>query len=118
MTIYRLPGLERVAFHGDGSFLKAVRMRVESTLAGAALKGDPRLLRKAGLILAWFAVSYILILTVKSVWLQALLCVSYGLAASAVGFNIFHDANHGAMSSRQWVNVAVGMAASMLLGPS
>src|ERR1700687_860179 len=85
----------RVVFDGTGEFLKTVRARVHDALEGHAPGGDPRLQRKAALITVWFLGSFVLLLSVKSAWLQLVLCVSYGLAASAVGFNIFHDANHG-----------------------
>jgi linoleoyl-CoA desaturase len=109
---------ERVVFDGTGEFLKTVRARVHETLAGDAPGGDPRLLRKAVLVMAWFLASFVLLLSVKSGWLQLVLCLSYGLAASAVGFNIFHDANHGAMSSNQRINLAIAMLASTVLGAS
>ncbi|HEY0265744.1 MAG TPA: hypothetical protein VGC16_03275, partial [Rhizomicrobium sp.] len=95
-----------------------MRERVGQALAGASAKGDPRLQRKAALVAVWFLASFIAMLCVSQTWLQLLLCVSYGLAASAVGFNIFHDANHGVMSSRPRINMAVGMLASVMLGPS
>ena len=109
---------ERVSFSGTGNFLKTVRERVHDSLSGSPARGDRRLQLKAALIFLWFLASFILLLNVGSVWLQILLCLSYGIAASAVGFNIFHDANHGAMSSSSRVNRAVGMLASILLGPS
>jgi len=109
---------ERVVFDGEGEFLKTVRARVHEALQGHAPAGDPRLLHKAGLIMVWFLGSFALLLTVKSGWLQLLLCFSYGLAASAVGFNIFHDANHGAMSSNHRVNMGWAMLTSSVLGPS
>lgn len=111
-------GPTRVVFDGSGEFLQTVRARVRDILAGHALAGDPRLLRKAALVLVWFLGSFVLLLSTKSGWLQLMLCVSYGLAASAVGFNIFHDANHGAMSSSLRVNRAWAMLASTVLGPS
>src|ERR1041384_1045776 len=86
----------RIVFDGTGEFLQTVRIRVREALAGRAPAGDPRLLRKAALITAWFLSSFVLSLSVRPGWLQLILCISYGLAASAVGFNIFHDANHGA----------------------
>src|SRR5690348_2966378 len=107
-----------VAFDGAGDFLKTVRFRVHEALASGQLKGDPGLQRKSVLVAVWFLGSFILLLSVENVWLQAALCFSYGLAASAVGFNIFHDANHGAISCNSRVNVAVGFAASAVLGPS
>jgi len=107
-----------VAFDSGGEFLKTVRGRVHAALESGQLKGCPCLQRKALLVTAWFLGSFVLMLLVKSVWLWALLCFSYGLAASAVGFNIFHDANHGAISARRGVNEAAAMLASAVLGPS
>ncbi|HEX4637168.1 MAG TPA: acyl-CoA desaturase [Rhizomicrobium sp.] len=98
--------------------MKTVRMRVHEALATGRLKGDPSLQRKSVLVAVWFLGSFALLFSVHSVWLQIALCFSYGLAASAVGFNIFHDANHGAISSNTRINTAVGMAASAVLGPS
>src|ERR1700728_933203 len=104
---------ERVSFSGTGDFLKTVRERVQKNLSGSPARGDRRLQLKAVLILIWFFASFILLLNAGFVWLQILLCLSYGIAASAVGFNIFHDANHGAMSSSTRINQAVGMLASV-----
>ena len=109
---------ERIVFDGTGEFLTTVRARVREALAGHASGGDPRLLRKAAFITVWFLGSFALLLSVKSAWLQLILCFSYGLAASAVGFNVFHDANHGAMSSSHRVNVFIAVLASIVLGPS
>ncbi len=109
---------ERVVFDGGGDFLKTVRARVDVALAGHAPGGDPRLLRKAALVMVWFLGSFILLLSAHSAWLQLFLCFSYGLAASAVGFNIFHDANHGAMSSNRRINLAFAVTASAVLGAS
>lgn len=111
-------GLERVSFDSDGDFLRAVRSRVHLALGDQKPAGDRRLQRKAVLILAWFFASFILLLSVRPVWLQMALWFSYGLAASAVGFNIFHDANHGAISPNRRTNLLVGFFASALLGPS
>jgi len=109
---------ERVVFDGTGEFLNTLRVRVHETLDGRPPGGDPRLLRKAALITVWFAGSFILLLSVKSGWLQLLLCFSYGLAASALGFNVFHDANHGAISQSRRVNLSVAVLVSAVLGAS
>jgi linoleoyl-CoA desaturase len=109
---------ERVTFDGSGEFLRTVRARVQASLAGQAPEGHRRLQLKAAIVVLWYLGSFALLLSVRSGWLQLALCVSYGLAASAVGFNVFHDANHGAMSPDRRVNLGVGMLASVLLGPS
>jgi linoleoyl-CoA desaturase len=109
---------ERVTFEGSGDFLKAVRARVQAGPAGQAREGHRRLHLKAAIIVVWYLGSFALLLAVRSNWLQLALCVSYGLAASAVGFNVFHDANHGAMSPNRRINFGVAVLASALLGPS
>jgi linoleoyl-CoA desaturase len=102
----------------EGTYLATVRSRVSEALAHKALRGDPRLQWKAVLIFAWFFGSFAGMLAATQPWLQVLLCVSYGVAASAVGFNIFHDANHNAFSSRKRTNLAMGMLTSVVLGAS
>lgn len=101
-----------------GEYLRTTRARVSEALAGKTLRGDPRLQRKAVLVFAWFFVSFAAMLAVRQTWLQIILCVSYGVSASAVGFNLFHDANHNTLSSRRRANLAIGMLTSVVLGPS
>lgn len=117
-SIRRANRRERIVFDGTGEFLTTVRARVHETLRGQALGGDPRLHRKAVLIAFWFLGSFALMLSVKSAWLQVAFCFSYGLAACAVGFNIFHDANHGAISQNSRANLVIAMLASTVLGAS
>lgn len=107
-----------MAFDGSGAFLRTVRARVQASLAGQAPEGDSRLYLKAAIVVLWYLGSFVLLLSVRSTALQLALCVSYGLAASAVGFNVFHDANHGALSPNRRINLGVGVLASALLGPS
>jgi linoleoyl-CoA desaturase len=109
---------QTLPFQGDDQFLTAVRARVAATLDGRPPQGDPRLHRKGFVIGAWFAVSYGLLLTTQeSRACQLILCISYGLAACALAFNVFHDANHGAWSAKNGINVAVSRLISIVLGP-
>jgi len=107
-----------VEFDGSGDFLKTVRARVLAHLAGQAPGGCARLHAKSAITTVWYLGSFALILGVHTPWLQLALCVSLGLAASAVGFNMFHDAGHGAISRDRRVNFAVAVLASAILGPS
>jgi linoleoyl-CoA desaturase len=109
---------DRLAFQTSGDFLKTVRARVQDSLDGQTHQADRHLQRKAAFILLWFLGSFVLLLSVSAGWLQLVLCISYAVAASAVGFNVFHDANHGAMSSNTRVNFAVAVSASAMLGAS
>ncbi len=108
--------LERLTFTGTGGFNKAVRGRVETHLAGGSRRGDPRIARKALYIAVWFFASYGLLFAVDSLPVQILLCVSYGLAAAAMGFNIFHDSCHGSFSSNRRVNLFLAQATCAVLG--
>lgn len=107
-----------VIFDGSGAYLRAVRGEVAEALAGRRPTGDPRLQRKAAFIALLFLGSYALLLSVHSIWLQLPLCVVCGLAACAIGLNIFHDACHGSLSTSPRVNRAVAMGACMALGAS
>lgn len=109
---------ERVTFDGSGEFLRTVRARVQASLADHAPEGDRHLHIKAAITVAWYLGSFAGILIAPAAWLQLVLCVSLGLAASAVGFNVFHDAGHGAMSRDRRINLGVAAFTSAILGPS
>ena len=58
-----------------------------------------------------------LYLTLTLQWLQepgTKLAVLYGLSLALVGLNIQHDANHGAVSKRPWINDLLGYGADLL----
>ena len=108
----------RLVFRPRGAFLTTLRTRIDEHF-GDRPRGDyARLHRKAAIIAVWFVGSYVLLLTLQSGWKQLLLCISYALAASALGFNVFHDANHGAFSSSKRINLLVSRLTCMVLGPS
>jgi linoleoyl-CoA desaturase len=108
--------VKRLDFTGAGDFLKTVRLRVDDHFAGRCRRDDPRLQRKAVIVVVWFFASYALCLTVRAPVTQMLLCISYALAAAAVGFNIFHDANHGSFSANPRINMWLSRATCAVLG--
>lgn len=80
--------------------------------------GDPRLQRKAVVIVAWFVLSYCALLCSPTL-LAVLGCtLSLALAASALGFNVFHDANHRTLFRRPAANLRAAQLCSVLIGPS
>ena len=105
-------------FAGDRGFLRDVRSRVDAALGDTPRAGDPALWRKVGVILLWFGLSYVGLLTLDDPVALVALCVSMGLSASALGLNLFHDANHGGLSRHPAVNRWAARAASALLGAS
>jgi linoleoyl-CoA desaturase len=91
---------------------------VHAHLGARAHAGDPRLWVKATVITIWFASSYIAVLLAEGPTEQVIFCVSLGLAASALGLNIFHDANHGSFSDDPRINLLLSRLTSILLGAS
>jgi len=105
-----------LTFTGPNAFIKVVRDRVDAHFAQSKRRDDPRLLRKALIIAVWFIASYVLLLTSESIPLQLMFCVSYAVAAGALGFNVFHDATHGAFSSNRRVNLFLSRFTCAVLG--
>jgi linoleoyl-CoA desaturase len=87
-------------------------------LRGHSSIGDPRLKRKAAVILLWFAGSYAALLCAASLSGVLLAALSLAFAASALGFGIFHDANHRTLFQRPRTNLHAAWLCSVLLGPS
>jgi linoleoyl-CoA desaturase len=105
-----------VIFKGNSLFFKTLRARVDEHFGGRNRRDDPRLVRKAAIILVWFFGSYALLLTAHTGWTQLLLCFSYALAACAMGFNVFHDSTHGSFSSNPRVNAFLSRLTATVLG--
>lgn len=102
-------------FHAE---LKA-RVDAYFARAGTSPRGGVRLWTKTGTIACWLAASYItLVFLAEGPLSIALAALSTALAIAAVGFNIQHDANHGAFSDRSWVNRAMGYALDAIGGSS
>ena len=118
MIVQSQPSPDAIVFKGSSDFLKTIRARVDRRLVGRSRFGDGRLYRKALIIGLWFVASYALLLTIRVGWEQLLACISLGLAACALGFNVFHDANHGSFSPSRRVNLAVSVVTCTALGAS
>jgi linoleoyl-CoA desaturase len=87
--------------------------------SGLSARDVPRMYAKTAVILVWLAASYIgLVFAASSVWSALALAISLGLAMAAVGFNIQHDASHGAYSDRPFVNRALSLSLDLLGGSS
>src|SRR6185369_4502339 len=91
---------------------------VDEASRGRPSVGDPRLKRKTAVILLWFGLSYGALLFAPTLWLALLATISLALAAAAIGFGVFHDANHGTLFRRPAANLAAARLCSVLLGPS
>ena len=113
--------MNRITFGAGDGFHTLLRARVhqhfEST--GQDRRDSLAMVVKSAVILAWFALTYfLLVLQVRS-WPGALaLSACLGLAIAAIGFNIQHDGGHGAYSRQRWINKAAAMTLDLLGGSS
>lgn len=118
-----LPPSQRPSFSAKSAFWKELKAAATDHLAVEASRGrrsvgDPRLQRKAAVIVLWFALSYGALLVAPTFAAVMLAALSLAFAASALGFGVFHDANHGTLFQRPASNLRAARFCSVLLGPS
>ena len=106
----------RVRFAPRTGFAKELNRRVAAhfkDLPAASIRS--RMWGKTATILAWFVASYGLLVFVADTWWQVVpLAVSLGLSMAAIGFNIQHDANHGAYPAPGRVGRLLGYSLDLL----
>ncbi len=79
--------------------------------------GNWRLFHKTLVLVPLAVIIYIsLLVFTLPAWVALVLCVSMGLTIPAIGFNVMHDACHGAYSSKRWVNETLGLTMNALGG--
>jgi len=107
----------RVRFVGPGAFHADLKERVDRWFAqtGRAPTADRGMRLKTVVVLGWAAASWAaLVLGGPSAWQAVLLAISLGLALAGIGFNVMHDANHGAWSRHPGVNAALAFTSDLL----
>jgi linoleoyl-CoA desaturase len=107
----------QVRFAARGAFSRELDARVGEYFeaAGRERRDQPRMYRKSLFILTWFAGSWALLVFAARTMLEGtLLAVSLGLSIAAIGMCIQHDANHGAYSTRGWVNRIFGCTLDLM----
>lgn len=114
---------EMPSFAARSKLWAELRALASEHLAGEAARGrpsvgDPRALRQAALVVLWFALSYGALLCATTLAAALLATLSCAFAAAAVGFGVFHDANHGTLCRRPAANLLAARICSVLLGPS
>jgi linoleoyl-CoA desaturase len=113
----RLIGGLVLKFAPDKGFHQEVDRRVlayfEST--GRSQKSNAAMVGKTVVLLAWFALSYVLLVFAAQTWWQGVVAsLSLAMAMAGVGFSVQHDANHGAYSKSSAVNRAMGLTLDAL----
>lgn len=82
-----------------------------------ARTGNWRLHIKTVVMFALYLGPYFLLLFLNTPWwLSLILAIVMGVGMAGVGMNVMHDANHGAYSSKGWVNKLMGSSMYLLAG--
>ena len=116
-----VPSIRRLKFGRDNTFHAVLRERVEAHLRsiGRRQRDCPEMYAKTAIIFATFAVSYWLLVFVATAWWQAVpLAIVLALAVVAIGFNVMHDASHGAYSDSPLVNRLMSFSLDVVGGSS
>ena len=111
----------KVSFLPPGPFHAELKARVEAYFAagGRSPRGGARLALKGAVLTAWFAASWAgLVLGHPPWWLAVPLAVSLGLAWAGLGFDVMHDANHGASTKRAALNRLLSFSSDLIGGSS
>jgi linoleoyl-CoA desaturase len=103
-------------------FINKLRQRVDTYFQSNQLSknANPGMVFKTFFMLALYFVPYILLYTgiLTNFWLIWILWLAMGLGMSGIGLSVMHDANHGAYSSRKWVNTGLGYMLNVIGGSS
>jgi linoleoyl-CoA desaturase len=101
-------------------FYQTLRTRVNDYFEtkGISRYANAAMVFKTIVMIGLYIVPYLLIVTstVTNYWLVFATWVAMGIGISGIGLSIMHDANHGAYSSKAWINNALGALLNMLGG--
>jgi len=98
-------------------FYSTVRKRVDNyfTTKKISKHANAAMMFKTFLFLGgYFALYAVVMLAGFSLWANFGLAVAMGALAAMVGFNVSHDAIHGAYSSRKWVNDLISFSFNLV----
>ncbi|MFN7791547.1 MAG: fatty acid desaturase, partial [Cyclobacteriaceae bacterium] len=49
-------------------------------------------------------------------WIALALCIVMGFGKAGIGLSVMHDANHGAYSTKSWINTVLGFSLNVIGG--
>jgi linoleoyl-CoA desaturase len=116
-----MAAIPKVSFQPPGPFQADVKARVEAYFAGSGRspRGGWRLGLKGAVIAAWFVASWAALVLGDPPWWAAIpLAISLGLAWAGIGFDVMHDANHGAASRHPAWNRVLAFSSDLIGGSS
>lgn len=112
--------MSKVTFNNKKSlFYNTLKKDVDQYFALNQIKktGNWSLYSKTIVLFTLAITGYIVLLTVEmSAFLSISVCLLEGFVLASIGFNVMHDACHGAYSSKKWVNDLLGLSLNALGG--
>jgi linoleoyl-CoA desaturase len=111
----------RLGYSADKAFQLQLHRRVDDYFRGGGHRRRDivQWYIKAASILFLFSVSYALLMFVASTWWQMVpLAIVLAFATVGIGFNIMHDAGHGAVSRHRFINRLMAHSLDIVGGSS
>ncbi|MBL7859993.1 MAG: acyl-CoA desaturase [Cyclobacteriaceae bacterium] len=80
--------------------------------------GNSEMVFKTIFMFSLYFIPYFLLISgiTTNPWMLLGLCVVMGLGIAGIGLSVMHDANHGAYSSKPWVNNLLGLSLNLVGG--
>ena len=110
-----------LTFSPEHAFQCELRRRVDEHFrtTGRRQRDCWQMYVKTAILVAGFALSYVLLVFVAQTWWQGLLlAMLLGLSAAEIGFNMQHDGGHQAYSNSPWVNKLMARSLDVIGGSS
>jgi len=105
---------------GQADFFLTLSQRVNAyfTANNIDRTANTEMVVKTIFMFSLYLVPYFLMITgvFSSVWMMLVLYAVIGLGKAGIGLSIMHDANHGAYSSKTWVNNLLGFSLNLVGG--
>ena len=111
----------RLAYAGGHEFQQELRKRVDRWFEQTGQRRRDRwqwYLKAASILLAFVASYTLLVFFAETWWQAAALAVVLAFSVVGIGFNIMHDAGHGAVSRHRAINRLMAHSADMVGGSS
>lgn len=104
--------------HHKQDFFITLNQRVNEYFKSNAIsrQGNAEMATKTIFMFALYFIPYAIILTglVANIWLVLGLVILMGFGVAGIGLSVMHDANHGAYSSKSWVNNLIGYSLNLV----
>jgi linoleoyl-CoA desaturase len=117
LSSIKQPQIKALPFTQQKGFRKTLTERVDAYVREHHLpvRDVPAMYVKTGIMLAWWLGAYLLLLLGHfPLVVNVGLCIVFALAIASIGFNVMHDANHGAYSANPRVNKLFSFTAELL----